>query len=519
MASTAFKTYAHEHGGRVWLLLLLFALALYEFATAGFTPFAIICLIPVIALVVLASFQYRLFLFWTLIVINYIIQWHSFPTGSIPLSLPNELLEILLLSLAILDTKEAKFERCANMMLYALMVWCGFCTLQVLNDTCGIGVDVGAWYTTARSIAFQIMYAFLVYTLYITNPKLLVKYLYIWGALALFAAFWVWKQKYIGFTAAENSFIQGRGRTTHIIQGGSLIRYFSIYSDAANFGIGIASTAVAFLIFGITSKIKKHRLFFLITGIACTWAIFPSGTRTGIVCLMAGIMAYVFLSKSVKIAVPVTIIFGIFAFLLIFTTVGNGNAQIRRMRSAFNKNDASANQRTINQEAMKKYLAEAPWGIGMGVGYKNVPANNKYTFMATVPPDSEYVFIWIHTGIIGITVFLVCVAIMLFFACWIVLFRLRSPSLRGIGAGFCCAMVSQQLGGYGNQILMQFPNCLVFFGGLAIVYILPIIENEWIAYENELLAKQEEKERQLLENEKRERVKGLSVFRKLRHLI
>jgi hypothetical protein len=225
----------------VWLLLLLFTLALYEFATAGFTPFAIICLIPVIALVVLASFQYRLFLFWTLIVINYIIQWHSFPTGSIPLSLPNELLEILLLSLAILDTKEAKFERCANMMLYALMVWCGFCTLQVLNDTCGIGVDVGAWYSTARSIAFQIMYAFLVYTLYITNPKILVKYLFLWGALALFAAFWVWKQKYIGFTAAENSFIQGRGRTTHIIQGGSLIRYFSIYSDAANFGIGIAS--------------------------------------------------------------------------------------------------------------------------------------------------------------------------------------------------------------------------------------------------------------------------------------
>ena len=62
---------------------------------------------------------------------------------------------------------------------------------------------------------------------------------------------------------------------------------------------------------------------------------------------------------------------------------------------------------------MKKYMAEAPWGIGMAVGARNVPANNKYTIMAVVPPDSEYVFIWIHTGIIGITIFLILTFLML----------------------------------------------------------------------------------------------------------
>ena len=176
------------------------------------------------------------------------------------------------------------------------------------------------------------------------------------------------------------------------------------------------------------------------------------------------------------------------------------------MRSAFDKNDASANVRTINQEAMKKYMAEAPWGIGMGVGYGNAPANNKYSYMATVPPDSEFVFIWIHTGIIGITVFLICTALMLFGACRIVFLQLKSPSLRGIGAGFCCAFGSQQLGGYGNQVLMQFPNCLVFYGGLAIVYILPYIEKEWIAYEEEQLAIEAEKKRLKLEKKKPSRV-------------
>ena len=505
--TNAFRTYAKDSGGRVLLLFLLFLLAIYEFITAGFSTFAIICLIPAVLLVVFAAFHYRMFTFWMLIVVNYFVMWHSMPLPEgIPMSIYNEGLEIILIALAIIDIKEAKFERTANIMLYALLIWCGFCTLEVLNDTCGIGIDVAAWYATARSIAYQIMYAFLVYTLYITSPKILIKYLYVWGGLALFASFWAWKQKNIGFTDAENAWLQAVGKKTHILQGGTLTRYFSIYNDAANFGIGIASTAVAFLIFGINSKINKHRIFFLITGLACVWAMFPSGTRTAIACLMAGFMAYIFLSKSFKIAIPVTIIFGLFVFVLAFTTIGQSNQSIRRMRSAFNKNDASANQRTINQAAMKKYMAEAPWGIGMAVGYRNVPANNKYTFMAYVAPDSEYVFIWIHTGIIGITVFLICTVIMIAGACWIVLFRLRSPSLRGISAGFVCAMISQQLGGYGNQVLMQFPNCVTFYGGLTIVYILPYIENEWIAYEQEQLAKQEEKARLKLEKKKAERV-------------
>ena len=503
--TSAFKTYAKDNGGRVSLLLLLFVVAIYEFITAGFSAFAVVCLIPVLILFVLAAFHFRMFTFWVLIVLNYFLQFKSIH-WPVPMSLPNEMLEIILLALAIIDVKNSHFERTANMMLYALFIWCGFCTLQVLNDTCNIGLDIGAWYTGARLMAFQIMYAFLVFSIYISKPDILIKYLLLWGALALFASFWVWKQKNIGFTNAENAWIQGRGRSTHILQGGSLIRYFSIYSDAANFGIGIASTAVAFIIFGITCKIKKYKYFFIITGLTCAWAMFPSGTRTAIACLMAGFITYIFLSKSVRIAIPFSIAFAFFVFILVFTKIGDGNAQIHRMRTAFDSKDASANARSINQETMKKYLKDAPWGIGIAQGYGSVPANNKYTLMSTIPADSEYVYIWIRTGIIGITTFLICTAIMIFGACWIVLFRLKSPSLRGIGAGFCCAMVSQQLGGYGNQVLMQFPNCLVFYGGLAIVYILPFIEEEWIEYENKQLAIQEEKERLKLEKKRASRV-------------
>ena len=76
----------------------------------------------------------------------------------------------------------------------------------------------------------------------------------------------------------------------------------------------------------------------------------------------------------------------------------------------------------------------------------------------------------------------------------------------GIGAGFCSAFAAIQLGGYANQVLMQFPNCLTFYGGLAIVYILPYIEKEWMEYEQGELAIQEEKKRLKLEKKRASRV-------------
>ena len=488
MANTLFKTYTNEHGGRAILLFLLFGLSIYQFIHAGFPVFAIICLSPLLVLAVYVLFSYKTTAFWALIFINYFVQFFDkqrlLPSG-IPMSMYNELLEIL-------------FERTANFMLLTLMVWCGFCTLEVLNNTCGLGINVGAWYQGARLMAFQILYAFLVFSIYIDTPNMLVKYLFFWACICLFSVFWVWKQQYIGFTATENAWLQGRARATHVLQGGTLIRYFSTYSDAANFGIGIASAAIAFLIFGITAKIKKFKRFFLIAGLACTWAMFPSGTRTAMACLMAGILVYVFLSKSVKIATFVSIFGGIAFFILAFTNIGQGNQQIRRMRSMFDKSDASSNVRTINQRTMKKYMAEAPWGIGLGMGMNQVPANNKYAIMSVIPADSEYVFIWL--------LFLILTALMFAGACVIVLFRLNSRSLRGIGAGLCSAFVSIQLGAYGNEVLMQFPNCLVFYGGLSIVYLLPHLEKEWIEYENGQLAIEAEKKRLKLEKKLASRV-------------
>lgn len=506
--TNAFISYSRNNGGRVLLLFLLFLLALYQFSQAGFSAFAAVCLVPLLVLYIYWAFKWRMLTFWLLFFINYLIQMKDISASlPLPMSLPNELLEITLLAIAIVDAREnPHFEKCANPMLLALIIWCGFCTLEVLNDTCNIGIDFAAWYSGARLMAFQMLYIFLVFCIYISSPEILIKYLRIWAVLALFSAFWVWKQQTFGFTKAENIWMENVGRPTHILNAGTLIRYFSTFSDAANFGCNAAATAVAFLIMGITTKLKRDRIFFIATSILVTWGMFASGTRVALGALLAGLMAYIVLSKSFKIAIPFTIAFVFFVFILAFTNIGQGNQQIRRMRTAFNKDDASAVARDHNQEAMRKYMKEAPWGIGIGMKSENVPKNNKYYLMALVPPDSEYVFIWIRTGKIGLTVFIITTLIMFMGACYIVMFRLKNKSLIGIGGGMCCAFVAIQLGAYGNQVLMQFPNGLIFYGGLTIVYILPYLEPAWIDFENRRLAEQEEKKRLKLEKKLASRV-------------
>ena len=497
--------YSRENGGRVVLLFLLFFLAMYQFVSAGLPAFAIVCILPFIVLFGYWTFKYRMFTFWVLIVINYFI--HFTPVPGVPLSLPNEMLQFLILGVAIIDARQnPHFERCVNIMLLTLIVWCTYCTLEVLNDTCGLGINVEGWYTGARMMAFQLLYIFLVFSICITSPEVLMKYLKLWAILALFSAFWAWKQQNLGLSPDETRFLYGRGSSTHLLQGGTLIRYWSTFSDAANYGCNAAGTAIAFLVFGITSKLRKDKIFFILTGILVIKSMFASGTRTATFCLIAGFAVYIVLSKSIRIAIPASIVGGFLFFLLAFTTIGQGNQQIRRMRSAFNKDDASSNVRSMNQATMRKYMNDAPWGIGLGRATDNVPANNKFRKMATIPPDSEYVFIWLRTGRIGITIYVITMLIMLGGACYIVMFKLKNPSLIGIGGGLCSAFVSIQLGGYGNQVLMQYPNCLIFYGGLTIVYLLPYLEPAWIEMEEKRYAEQKERDRLKLEKKLASRV-------------
>ena len=504
MASTnTIRSYTKENGGRALMLLLLFFLAVYNFITAGYPAFVAIISIPALLLLGYVFFKSKTTLFYTLFTVNFFIMFitrHFYIP--LPTSMMNEILEILLIGLALVDVSKYRFGETLNVMLLMLMVWFAFCCLEILNDACGIGIDIYRWYTGARLMSFQLVYAHIVMTIYVNSPSKLVRMLIVWACFILFAAFWVWKQRNIGLTNAEKSFIYNS--PAHFM--GGRIRYMSCFSDAANFGVHLAAAAVSFIVLAVFLKIQRLRIFFLAVALLAIYAFFQSGTRTAMVCFIAGIFIFLGLSKSKKVMLSAGAVFVVFLYILIFTNIGNGNAQIRRMRTAFDKEDASLGVRDMNKETLRKYMVDAPWGVGIGLENADVPAYNKFRLITQVPPDSEYVYIWVRTGKIGLTVFIVTTIVMFLGACFIVLFRIRNNSLRGVGVAFTAAFFTIHLGGYANQILMQFPNVLIFYGGLALVYALPSMEEEWNNWEEKELAKQEERKRLRLEKKRASRV-------------
>ena len=504
--NSGFKSYAQENGGRVIVLFLLFLLALYNFYKAGLQGYLMVFgALPIIVIGCYLVFRFKMFAFWTLFFVNYFIMFITRHISiGIPASFPNELLELMLIALAIIEINELKFEKLANLMFLSVLLWFGFCLLEVMNNTCGLGYRFDLWYTGARLMSFQLVYAVMVCCIYVSTPKRVITFLTFWGFCIIFATYWVWKQRNIGFTDAERAWLFSPAGRSHNISSG--IRYFSMFTDAATFGIHMAAASIAFFIFSITTKIKKHKIYFIIIGILSLWSMFTSGTRTGIFCFILGGMLYIVVSKNIKIATSVSIVGLLLVSLLAFTKIGQGNQMIRRMRTAFDRNDASASVRDINKEAISKYMKDAPWGIGIGLFVNDIPAWNKFRIVSSIPPDSEYVFIWVRTGVIGVTIFALLNALMLGGACYTSMFRIRSTSLRGIGAGFCCAFIAVQLGGYANQVLMQFPNVLIFYGGLSIVYVLPLMETSWNEWEAKEIAKQEEKKRLKLEKKRASRV-------------
>ena len=495
--------YSRGNGGRAILLFLLFSIAILNFLSSGYSAFVAVMCIPAIALVGYFLFSRKMAMFYTLFIVNTVVMFieRHFHLP-VPVSLINELFELMLIGMVLVDHWRFHLSRLINVMFLCAIVWVMFCCIEIFNDQCGLGIDVYRWYTGARLMSMQILYAFVVTTLFIDTPKKIMTLLFIWAVFIVFAAIWLWKQKNIGLTEAESRFLWSS--PAHIM--GGKIRYFSCFTDAANFGIHTAVASAAFLIIAATMKVTRIRIFFAIVGCIGIWAFFGSGTRTAIFCFIATIMVFIVLCKNKKLILSVSAVFLVFLYILIFTNIGDSNQNIRRMRTAFDKEDASLGVREQNKATLRKYMVDAPWGVGIGLENGDVPPFNKFKLITQVPPDSEYVYIWVRTGVVGLTVFCIINAVMFLGACWIVFFRLKHPSIRGVGIAYTAAFIGMHLSGDANQILLQYPNVLIYYGGLATVYLLPHIENEWNEWEAKLIAEQEERRRLKLEKKRASRV-------------
>ena len=146
----------------------------------------------------------------------------------------------------------------------------------------------------------------------------------------------------------------------------------------------------------------RSKLFFIVVALAGFYGMIISGTRGALSIPLAGFTAYFVLRKNKTIMVA-----GFFLLIAVFiffkyTTIGQGNYQIRRMRTAFDPNDASLQVRLENQRLLKTYMASRPFGGGIGHGGVKAQKYLPNAYLSQIPTDSGYVLIWVEQGIVGL---------------------------------------------------------------------------------------------------------------------
>jgi len=246
-----------------------------------------------------------------------------------------------------------------------------------------------------------------------------------------------------------------RAKSTHILF--STLRVFSFYSDAGQFGAAQTHTGVVAGVLAMGPVSKKRKIFYIITCLFSLYGMVISETRGALFVVITGFATYFLVSNNMKIAIPGTIV-GVLAFgMLKYTTIGQQNDQIRRMRTALDPNDASLHARLMNQAKLKVYLSTRPSGGGLGSAVSWGQRFSPGTFLATTPLYNWYVKIWATTGIVGLTLY---VGMLLFFITsrLIFLFKLQEPDLKFKLAALFAGFFGVCFASYGNQIFGQFPT-------------------------------------------------------------
>lgn len=355
-------------------------------------------------------------------------------------------------------------------MLGVYLIWTAYCVLEITNPN----HVQEAWNVSITQYAVYPLVCSILVPISIKTKNHIHWLLFIWSIFILFATFKGYWQKNHGFNERELYFLyELDGAKTHIIWSG--IRYFSIFTDAANYGVHMGMAIIGFGVSAVYTNNKILKVYYLLIMIAATYGMFISGTRAAIVVPLAGIFLFTILAGSFKIfSLGAIVGLGIFIFFN-FTTIGDGNNNIRRMRTAFNPTkDASYQVRKANQERMKVLMASKPFGYGMGLGGKAAKFHPKE--LMPYPPDSWMVNVWTDTGIIGFVIYILLHSFLFVYCSWILVFKIKDPKLKGLLTAWLCLCFGYFVAAFANDV-MQYPNSIVIYTGFALCVSGPLLSN------------------------------------------
>jgi hypothetical protein len=383
---------------------------------------------------------------------------------SVPYGLVVDAIFIITIIACIFTVKKVDVARMNNPAFWLSFVWMIWIMLELFNPE---ATSKEAWFYAMRGIGLYPFLQIPLMLILMPNRKDLIMLFKLIIGWALFAALFAFKQSYIGLDQYDIKWLEDFGKVTHCIQG--RVRFWSFYSDAGQFGAGMAHIAVFCIILALSPiNTQKQKIRY--------WILFA---------IIGGMAVYLMMIGNIKILVIGALLGGMFFGLLKFTSVGSSNYQIQRMRTGLDPNDASLLVRLENQKNLKVYLATRPIGAGIGTGGSWGDRFYKGRWLSTVQLDSWYVRVWVEMGIIGLTLHLIHLFICLGAGLYNIT-KIKDPQLRtemiALAAGFFGIMFAS----YGNQILGQNPTAVVMY--MSMVYFFTC--RNWVDKDGNILPEQ-----------------------------
>lgn len=425
----------------------------------------VIIVLPLLIAISIQTIKHPILMFYIIFILNYFILGLGRYMELSGFSFLMDIVMIIALILIVIHSvllKNIDWKPVLNILTIGTTIWMIYCVAELANPS---GMTE-AWVLSRGLIVNGFLITILT-SVYCSQFQLVKNILLLLSVFSLMAVAKSLQQKYFGFDFAETRWLNRGGALTHII--GTGIRYFSFFSDAGNFGSNMGAVGVIFGIAAFFIQNKFLKIYYLLVAIAGLYAMLLSGTRGAMIVPLGGLAMYTVISKNIKSMIlgglGLIIIYVFFAF----TMIGQDNAQIRRMRTAFAPSeDASFNVRKENQKLLATHLKNKPFGEGLGLsGVENQKISIRYTTL--IPHDSWYVKIWVETGIVGIILYLGMLYTTIARGAYILMFKVRNLEVKGLLAALLCGITGLLLSAYGNAFWGQFPTHIIAFMGLSLV--------------------------------------------------
>lgn len=424
------------------------------------------CLSPIFLALLIIGFRKPAHAFIMLFTFNYFFNaWYRY-SGTEGLSVWSDIVWVSLFIIIIVNTalyKNISWKHAINFLVVSGLFWGIYTVCEILNPT----AVTEAWINSRGSI-YNIFLISLITTLLVTRYQLIKKLLFLLSVFTLISILKALYQKYVGFDSVEMQWlVDSETYRTHLLW--NITRYFSIFTDAGNFGSNMGFSFVVFGISAIYAQRKRYKIYYGVVSLLALYAMFMSGTRGAIYVPIGGILLFTLINKNMKLMF-LSAIFGLCAYLFFaHTYIGESNVMISRMRSSFRPTqDASFNVRLENQKRLAEYLKHRPFGEGLGLGGVE---SRKYGYRVTseIAHDSTYVKVWMETGIVGLLFYLCIYVGCLLWGCYNIMFRVKNNEVRVLLIPIACGIFGMMISAYGNAFFNQFPTGIMILTFMTIL--------------------------------------------------